>query len=212
MTVIKTSKKSAIFKPSYATGKSYDYFDIGVYWGCISRENEFGVQLAFFRHKGTSLVGGAALKFGTGVVTAVTHESPTGIPLLRYKRKFNIFECALLNPRRLNGKEIKATPSLQFSVDDVRVVFSNETGFFVIFFQYENGITYTIETHYSPVLERQFMNVLLGPSSALEGKTSGLCGKMDGIQVNDFTGPDGAVYDDAIRFGDSCTLVTGGFY
>ncbi|XP_065832505.1 uncharacterized protein [Oscarella lobularis] len=167
-------------------GKSYDYFDIGVYWGCISRENEFGVQLAFFRHKGTSLVGGAALKFGTGVVTAVTHESPTGIPLLR-----------------LNGKEIKATPSLQFSVDDVRVVFSNETGFFVIFFQYENGITYTIETHYSPVLERQFMNVLLGPSSALEGKTSGLCGKMDGIQVNDFTGPDGAVYDDAIRFGDS---------
>ena len=103
---------------------------------------------------------------------------------------------------------MKVAPELQLSVDNVRVVVSNETGFFIIFFQYKNGITYTIETHYSAILGRQYLNVRLGASSALEGKTSGLCGEMDGNVANDFTGPDGAVYNDAVSFGNSCTLLS----
>eukprot|EP00118_Oscarella_pearsei_P021145 m.235962 g.235962 ORF g.235962 m.235962 type:complete len:1784 (+) comp40130_c0_seq16:813-6164(+) len=169
-------------------GLDFDYFDIGVYWGCMSRENDFEVQLAFFKYQGTSLVGGVALKVGDGVLTLVSENNSSVLSLLR-----------------INGTKTEVAPGdvLELSQGDVTLYVTNDTGFVLYFVQYRNGITYSIETHYSSTLERQYLNVALGATAALFQKTSGLCGFTDGDTNNDMTGPDGTRYDNAIEFGDS---------
>ena len=59
-------------------GYQFDYFGIGTFWACLSRDNDFGVELAFFAFRNTSLVGAAALKVGNNVVTVVSIPDSTG--------------------------------------------------------------------------------------------------------------------------------------
>jgi len=52
---------------------------------------------------------------------------------------------------------------------------------------------------------RQYLNVLYAPTVAYKGHTEGLCGFMDNNATNDFMGPDGEAYEEAVQFAESCT-------
>ena len=70
----------------FIAGFEYDFFGVGSFWSCISRENDFGVELAFFAFKSTSVVGAAALKVGNAVATVVSVANSSGehvMPALR---------------------------------------------------------------------------------------------------------------------------------
>ena len=55
-------------------------------------------------------------------------------------------------------------------------------------------------------MKRQYLNVLYSPTAAYKGYTEGLCGFMDNNATNDFAGPDGTVYKDAVQFAESCKI------
>ena len=55
-------------------------------------------------------------------------------------------------------------------------------------------------------MKRQYLNVLYSPTTAYKGYTEGLCGFMDNNATNDFAGPDGTVYKDAVQFAESCKI------
>ena len=62
----------------------------------------------------------------------------------------------------------------------------------------------TIDVRHSRVMKRQYLNVLYSPTAAYKGRTEGLCGFMDNNATNDFMGPDGILYNDAVEFAESC--------
>ena len=62
----------------------------------------------------------------------------------------------------------------------------------------------TIDVRHSRVMKRQYLNVLYSPTAAYKGNTAGLCGFMDNNATNDFMGPDGILYSDAVQFSESC--------
>ena len=66
------------------------------------------------------------------------------------------------------------------------------------------GVTVTIDVRHSSVMKRQYLNVLYSPTAAYKGHTEGLCGFMDNNATNDFMGPDGILYNDAVQFAESC--------
>lgn len=53
-------------------------------------------------------------------------------------------------------------------------------------------------------MKRQYLNVMYTPTDEFKGQTEGLCGLMNNDQSNDFVGPRGEHYPDAIQFADSC--------
>jgi len=55
-------------------------------------------------------------------------------------------------------------------------------------------------------MKRQYLNVLYSPTAAYKGYTEGLCGFMDNNATNDFAGPDGTVYKEAVQFAESCKI------
>ena len=69
-----------------ADGFVFDYFDIGIFWDCLSVENDFGYQVRFYYYKTTSFTGAVAVKAGTSVVTIVTPDAATILttPTVRY--------------------------------------------------------------------------------------------------------------------------------
>ena len=64
----------------------------------------------------------------------------------------------------------------------------------------------TVYVQYSPVMERQYLNIDFRPSINLRYETEGLCGTWDDVQTNDFRGRDGTLYEHAIPFVDSCKV------
>jgi hypothetical protein len=71
-------------------------------------------------------------------------------------------------------------------------------------FLYCLGATVSVETEYSPVMSRQYLNVNFIPTAAFSKTTEGLCGFMDDDDTNDLTGPNGEKYNDTIQFAESC--------
>ena len=66
------------------------------------------------------------------------------------------------------------------------------------------GATVSVETEFSPVMSRQYLNVNFIPTAVFTRKTEGLCGFMDDDDSNDLIGPNGEQYDDATQFAESC--------
>ena len=56
----------------FVTGTPYDYFGIGEFVFCQSRENDFGVHTRFFKYKQASLIGALSIKAGLSVITITT--------------------------------------------------------------------------------------------------------------------------------------------
>ena len=67
-----------------------------------------------------------------------------------------------------------------------------------------SGVDVSVDVRYSPIMRRQFMNILFKPTAAFKSNTSGLCGFMDGDITNDLVGPDGKIYTNADEFALSC--------
>ncbi|KAI8480739.1 hypothetical protein Bbelb_415320 [Branchiostoma belcheri] len=81
---------------------------------------------------------------------------------------------------------------------------STETGAVVIIsITFASGASVSFDVRYSPKMSRQFINILFSPTATFKGNTEGLCGFMDDDIANDFTGPDGVVYDDAFTFAET---------
>ena len=55
-------------------------------------------------------------------------------------------------------------------------------------------------------MQRQYINMLFGPNKDFTGKTQGLCGMMDDDASNDFQGPNGTLYEDAVEFAETCNI------
>ena len=62
----------------------------------------------------------------------------------------------------------------------------------------------SVETEYSPVMSRQYLNVNFIPTAMFSKNTEGLCGFMDDDDTNDLIGPNGERYNDTIQFAESC--------
>ncbi len=67
----------------------------------------------------------------------------------------------------------------------------------------------SVEAEYSPVMSRHYLNVNFISIDMFATKSEGLCGFMDDDDSNDFTGPNGEQYNDAIQFVESCKYHSG---
>ena len=70
-----------------------------------------------------------------------------------------------------------------------------------------SGADVTVDVRYSPVMKRQYMNVLFKPTAEFKFNTSGLCGYMDNNIANDLMGPNGEIYMDTDEFALSCKIL-----
>ncbi|XP_022808830.1 mucin-like protein [Stylophora pistillata] len=180
-------------------GVNFDFFGIGEFWGCKSVKNDFGLQFRFYYYERASLIGGIALKAGRSIVTITTikTERVQDLPITR-----------------IDGVEINATSNSSEPVEisngtvllDRQRRFSfeaEENSVVLISLQYDAGVTVTIDVRHSRVMKRQYLNILYSPTAAYKGHTEGLCGFMDNNATNDYIGPDGTLYDNAVKFAES---------
>ncbi len=72
-----------------------------------------------------------------------------------------------------------------------------------------SGVTVSVETEYSRVMSRHYLNVNFIPTATFARNTEGLCGFMDDDDTNDLTGPNGEQYNDTIQFAESCKYHSG---
>ncbi|XP_019614645.1 PREDICTED: uncharacterized protein LOC109462534 [Branchiostoma belcheri] len=73
----------------------------------------------------------------------------------------------------------------------------------IVSITFASGATVSFDIRYSPKMGRQFVNILFSPTATFKGNTEGLCGLMDDDGDNDFTGPDGTVYNDTSVFAET---------
>ena len=76
--MVRTFFVSVLCTSLFPVGKEFDYFGIGEFWDCRSLINDFAAQIRFFGHKGTSFVGGVALKTGNVTTSIFTLDSVSG--------------------------------------------------------------------------------------------------------------------------------------
>ena len=78
----------------------------------------------------------------------------------------------------------------------------------LIAFQFSNGVGLSLDVQYSPVMQRQFINIAFLVGSSFKRATEGLCGFMDGNVSNDLVGSDGVLYPTGrvLQFAKSCTF------
>ena len=65
----------------------------------------------------------------------------------------------------------------------------------------------TIDVRYSPVIHRQFVNVVYTLTKDFKHQTTGLCGLMDDDTANDLSGPAGTLYNNTDQFVESCEYI-----
>ncbi|XP_048576746.1 uncharacterized protein LOC5510655 isoform X3 [Nematostella vectensis] len=182
-------------------GVAYDYFGIGEFWGCRNLPGDFGYQFRFFAYERASLIGGIAIKAGKSVMTVMTIVTGRVEDMPRL---------------RINGALINLTvdtyPGRPLKIEngsvllDVQKPFSspeNEGAVLLLSLQFITGVSLTIDVRHSPTMGRQYLNVLFTPTAAFYGNTGGLCGDMDNNPANDFTGPTGERFTDAVQFAES---------
>ncbi|XP_019646646.1 PREDICTED: uncharacterized protein LOC109487118 [Branchiostoma belcheri] len=178
-------------------GKSYDYHGIGEFWDCKSVSNDFGVQIRMYAYERASLIGGVAVKAGHSVVTLMTLPNATekDVPSIRIDGE--LCQLSVGEKFPLNNGTIHLLGQ-QPSTNDT------EAGAVIIIsLTFTSGATVSFDVRYSPKMGRQFVNILFSPTATFKGNTEGLCGLMDDDNANDFTGPDGAVYNDSSVFAET---------
>ncbi|XP_019620139.1 PREDICTED: uncharacterized protein LOC109466754 [Branchiostoma belcheri] len=178
-------------------GTSYDYHGIGEFWDCKSVSNDFGVQTRMYAFERASLIGGVAVKAGHSVVTLMTLPSATekDVPTLRIDGELcqlSVGEKYLLNNGTIHL--LAQQPSTNATESGAVIIVS---------ITFASGATVSFDVRYSPKMGRQFVNILFSPTATFKGNTEGLCGLMDDNNTNDFTGPDGAVYNDSSVFAET---------
>ncbi|XP_019634589.1 PREDICTED: uncharacterized protein LOC109477683 [Branchiostoma belcheri] len=178
-------------------GKPYDYHGIGEFWDCKSVPNDFGVQTRMYAYKGASLIGGVAVKAGHSVVTLMTLPNATEnhVPNIRIDgepRHLSVGEKYLLNNGTIHL--LAQQPSTNATESGAVIIVS---------ITFASGATVSFDIRYSPKMGRQFVNILFSPTATFKGNTEGLCGLMDDDDDNDFTGPDGTVYNDTSVFAET---------
>ncbi|KAL9982165.1 hypothetical protein ACROYT_G010976 [Oculina patagonica] len=187
--------------PHLATldGVKYDFFGIGEFWGCKSQHNDFGLQFRFFYYKQASLIGGVALKAGRSIVTVMTVKAQSSLvpPIVRIDGNLLNVTTAASETVEINNGTVLLDRQIRFASE------SDDNVVVLISLQYESGVTVTLDVRHSHVMKRQYLNVLYSPTAAYKGHTEGLCGFMDNNKTNDFMGPDGTLYSDAVQFAES---------
>ncbi|XP_035690544.1 uncharacterized protein LOC118425664 [Branchiostoma floridae] len=177
-------------------GISYDYHGIGEFWDCKSVSNDFGVQTRMYAYESASLIGGIAVKAGHSVVTLMAVPNATeNVPNIRIDgelHQLSVGEKYLLNNGTIHLLAQK--PSTNATESGAVIIIS---------VTFASGATVSFDVRYSPKMGRQFVNILFSPTATFKGNTEGLCGLMDDDDANDFTGPDGAVYNDSSVFAET---------
>ncbi|CAH1231914.1 TNXB [Branchiostoma lanceolatum] len=178
-------------------GLSFDYHGIGEFWDCKSVSNDFGVQTRMYAYESASLIGGVAVKAGHSIVTLMTSPNATekNFPYPRIDgelRQLSVGEKYLLNNGTIHL--LAQQPSTNATESGAVIIIS---------LTFASGATVSFDVRYSPKMGRQFVNILFSPTATFKGNTEGLCGLMDDDDANDFTGPDGAVYNDSSVFAET---------
>ncbi|CAH1233157.1 TNC [Branchiostoma lanceolatum] len=178
-------------------GKSYDFHGIGEFWDCKSVANDFGVQTRMYAYERASLIGGVAVKAGYSVVTMMTLPNATekDVPDIRIDGELcqlSVGEKYLLNNGTIHL--LAQQPSTNATESGAVIIVS---------VTFASGATVSFDVRYSPKMGRQFVNILFSPTATFKGSTEGLCGIMDDDDANDFTGPDGAEYNDSSVFAET---------
>ncbi|XP_072043066.1 uncharacterized protein [Amphiura filiformis] len=180
-------------------GIPYLYNGIGEFAYCNSEANDFGVQTRFFKYERGSLTGAVSVKVGLSIVTITTPGSDKDdLPNLRIDGQLvNILEDTSL---MLGNSKSKLDVQTQSTDDTLRATMS---------FQFETRVTLTVEVRFSPMIQRQYINIYFNASNKdFIGKTEGLCGMMDDNEANDLQGPDGILYTDPVDFAESWRIAS----
>ncbi|KAI8487041.1 hypothetical protein Bbelb_353010, partial [Branchiostoma belcheri] len=178
-------------------GKPYDYHGIGEFWDCKSVPNDFGVQTRMYAYKGASLIGGVAVKAGHSIVTLMTSSNATENDVPNIRIDGDLFQLSVGEKYPLNNGTIHLLaqrPSTNATESGAVIIVS---------ITFASGATVSFDIRYSPKMGRQFVNILFNPTATFKGSTEGLCGLMDDDDDNDFTGPDGTVYNDTSVFAET---------
>lgn len=176
-------------------GKSYDYFGIGQFVGCISKHLAY--QMRFFAYERTSFIGQVVLKIGLSSILSVTTNSQSSIddlPTLRLDGQ--ILSNLENNQRFLFDNEtvrldISSTPKENRKTDPTVLILS---------VKFSNGASLSVSTSFSPSIKRQYLSITTVPVDDMINTTSGLCGNMNDNSRDDFLGADGVTYTDPFRF------------
>ncbi|XP_035690546.1 uncharacterized protein LOC118425665 isoform X2 [Branchiostoma floridae] len=177
-------------------GISYDYHGIGEFWDCKSVPNDFGVQTRMYAYERASLIGGVAVKAGHSVVTLMTSPNATEKEVPKIRIDGELHQLSVGEKYLLNNGTIHLLAQQQSTATTSGAVI-------IVSITFASGAAVSFDVRYSPKMGRQFVNILFSPTAIFKGNTEGLCGLMDDDDANDFTGPDGAVYNDSSVFAET---------
>ncbi|XP_078598874.1 uncharacterized protein LOC144874520 [Branchiostoma floridae x Branchiostoma japonicum] len=178
-------------------GISYDYHGIGEFWDCKSVSNDFGVQTRMYAYERASLIGGVAVKAGHSVVTLMT------LPIATEKEVPDIRIDGELHQLSVGEKYLLNNETIHLLAQQPSANATESGAVIIVSITFASGATVSFDVRYSPKMGRQFVNILFSPTATFKGNTEGLCGLMDDDDANDFTGPDGAVYNDSSVFAET---------
>jgi hypothetical protein len=182
---------------STVDGVAFDYFGIGEFWNCRSIENDFGVQIRFFKFFGASFAGGVAVKTGNVTTTIFTLNNTSGednLPLVRINGTLLMATWA-----DYPGIHVIDSGSVKLYVEPTR-----SSGSVVRYlFQFDSGTTFSVDVRYSHSLGRQYMDTEFGPVASFLLLTEGLCGFMDDDVDNDLVTSGGDLTSNTTLFAES---------
>ncbi|CAD5123388.1 DgyrCDS11742 [Dimorphilus gyrociliatus] len=179
-------------------GNSYDFFDIGQYWGC--RTPTIGYQYRFFGLNGTSFIGGMAIRLGNVSVLTINtllKSSSADLPLLRLDGDY-LSNITMNSTFTFDNVTIRLDISLKKTN-----VYHDDPTILIISIKYSTGASLSVVVSYSKALKRQYLTSILIATADMMNKTSGLCGFMNDNENDDFKGPYEQLYSDARAFAKS---------
>ena len=66
------------------------------------------------------------------------------------------------------------------------------------------GASVSLDTRFSSMMSRHFINILIVPTLAFKFSTSGVCGSLDNDASNDLASPEGEIFENTDAFVESC--------
>lgn len=177
-------------------GRSFDYFGIGQFIGCISKHLAY--QMRFFAYQRTSFIGQIAIKVGNSSVLTITTNSKSSardLPTLRLNGE--ILNINIENRMHLLFDNETIRMDLSITPQDIQ---ENDPSILMITVKYANGASLGIAASYSSPMKRQYLSLVIVPVNDMINKTSGLCGYMNDDPRDDFLGADGKNYTDPFLF------------
>ncbi len=166
---------------------------VGEFWWVYSPDDDIGIQVRHWGSGNVALIGAVAVKVGDSVITISVVKSATWSAVVRVRVDGQIITAS-------NGQSIDLTDQLLTSDVSVKAQLSDSVT--QLSFEYRNGHTLSVVCYSSA-----FCGVTFKPSQDFTASPAGLAGTFNGDRSDDFSGPDGHVYESVHDFGESWRIL-----